>query len=217
MAEPLTIDVVSDVMCPWCWIGKRRLAKALELVEGVPVSVRWRPYQLDPTLPPEGKDRRRYLEEKFGGPDRAAEIYARIGEAGAAEGLPMALDAIAVSPNTLDAHRLVRWAANEGEDTQERVVEMLFEAFFAKAENIAEHDVLVRIAEDAGMQAKVVRDLLATDADRAATLEEIAKAQAMGVQGVPCYILADRYAVTGAQDPETLANAIRQVAAETVT
>ena len=109
------LDVVSDVMCPWCYIGKRRLEKALETVGDVEVEIQWRPFQLDATLPPEGKDRREYLETKFGGPERAKQIYSTIEQAGRDEGLDFNFPAIEVSPNTLDAHRVIRWAANEGE------------------------------------------------------------------------------------------------------
>ena len=215
MSEKRTIkvDVVSDVMCPWCYIGKRRLEDALEQLDDIVVDLRWRPFQLDATLPPEGKDRKRYLEQKFGGPDRAAAIYQRIRDAGAEDGIAFDFDAIEKSPNTLDAHRLIRWAQGEGEKTGDRVVEALFRAFFLEGQNIGDHDVLTRIASNAGMDAPLVRELLASDRDKAETLAEIEMAQRMGVTGVPCFVLADKYAVQGAQDATTLVNAIREVAA----
>ena len=108
------IDVVSDVMCPWCYVGKRRLEKALEMVRDIKVEVHWRPFQLDPTIPAEGRDRREYLEKKFGGKERAKEIYSTIEEAGRGEGLDFNFKAIKVSPNTIDAHRIIRWSMNEG-------------------------------------------------------------------------------------------------------
>ncbi|MCF3932568.1 DsbA family oxidoreductase [Acuticoccus sp. M5D2P5] len=210
--EPLRIDVVSDVMCPWCFIGKRRLEKALEAASDVDVEVNWLPFQLDPTLPPEGKDRQQYLAEKFGGADKAAERYRPIEEAGAAESIPFALDKITRSPNTLDAHRVIRWAGIEG--VQDAVVERLFQLYFVEGANLAERETLVSAATDAGMDGDVVRRLLASDADLAETEAEIVHAQAIGVQGVPCFILDGRYAVSGAQPAEILADAIRQVAAE---
>ena len=134
-------------------------------------------------------------------------------EAGAGEGIPFRFDAIAVSPNTLDAHRLIRWAQNAGEGIQVKVVERLFELFFLEGANIADHAVLIEVAREAGMDTAIVGSLLASDADRVAVQEEIATAQRMGVTGVPCFILDNKYAVMGAQDAETIADAIRQVAA----
>ena len=209
----LAIDIVSDVMCPWCYIGKRRIEKALALCSNIPVAVHWRPFQLDPTLPPEGLDRRLYLETKFGSKDKAKEIYDRIDAAGEAEGIAFDFRAIAVSPNTLDAHCLIRWAANVG--AQDRVVEALFVAYFLEGRNIGDHDVLVEIAEGTGLDADIVRDLLQRGADRDLVSREIELARAMGVDGVPCFILANAYAIAGAQDPETLARVIRDVASKT--
>lgn len=210
--EPVHIDVVSDVMCPWCFIGKRRLEKALQSIDDVAVRVVWRPYQLDPTLPSDGKDRQQYLSEKFGGPERAAEIYARVGAAGAEEDIAFAFDKITRSPNTLNAHRLIRWAGIEG--VQDALVERLFELYFLEGANLTDPDVLVGAAVDSGLDGDMVRRLLATDADLAETEAEIVHAQAIGVQGVPCFILDNKYAVSGAQPADVLANAIRQVAAE---
>jgi predicted DsbA family dithiol-disulfide isomerase len=206
------LDIVSDIMCPWCYIGKRRMEKALDAIDGVEVELRWRPFQLDPTLPPEGRDRQEYLETKFGGPERAREIYDRIDQAGRDEGLEFNFDSIGVSPNTIDAHRVIRWASNEGADVQNKVVERLFEDFFMNGANIGKHEVLVDAAEHAGMESSVVAALLATDQDRAAVSEEIAIAQQMGVTGVPCFIIDNKYAVMGAQPPEQIAQAIKQAA-----
>jgi len=210
--EPLRIDVVSDVMCPWCFIGKRRLEQALAEASDVPVEVTWRPFQLDPTLPPDGKDRSAYLEEKFGGPERAAAIYDRVREAGREEGIAFAFDKITRSPNTLDAHRLIRWAAQEG--VQDAMVERLFELYFLEGADLTRQETLVEAAVAAGMERQVVARLLAGAADRMATEQEIAAAQHMGVTGVPCFILDGKYAVMGAQPAATLASAIRQVYAE---
>ncbi|MEL6782912.1 MAG: DsbA family oxidoreductase [Pseudomonadota bacterium] len=213
-AKPVQIDVVSDVMCPWCFIGKRRLERALEQLKDVEVAINWRPYQLDATLPPEGKDRRDYLETKFGGPERAKEIYGRIEQAGRDEGLDFKFEAIAVSPNTLDAHRVIRWALNEGSKAQGALVEILFRKFFMEGENIGRHDVLTAAADEAGMDGSIVSALLATDQDKEAVTQEIGIAQQMGVSGVPCFIIDQKYAVMGAQEPENIAGAVREALAQ---
>ncbi len=209
----VAIDIVSDVMCPWCYIGKRRLEQALETLDGVETDIRWRPFQLDPTLPAEGRDRRDYLEAKFGGPERAKQVYGRIEQAGKAEGLDFQFDLMTVSPNTLDAHRVIRWASNEGETVQGKLVERLFELFFMEGENLGQHDVLVEAAAEAGMDGDLVRELLATDKDVDTVKREITTAQQMGVTGVPCFIIDNKYAVMGAQEPAQIAEAIRQAAA----
>ena len=208
------IDIISDVMCPWCFIGKKRFEKALrQLDPTIAVTIQWRPFQLDPTLPPEGKNRDTYLAEKFGGLERAKALYRNIEEAGAMEGIPFRFDAIGVSPNTLDAHRLIRWAQNAGEGVQARVVDRLFELYFLEGANIADHGVLLGVARECGMDASIVETLLASGADREAVEQEIALAQSMGVSGVPCFIIDNKYAVMGAQDPETIAGAISEIAA----
>lgn len=209
----VTVDVVSDVVCPWCFIGQKRLDKAIAAIDDVEVHIRWRPFQLDPTVPPQGKDRREYMLAKFGSDERIREIHARIEPLGEAEGIAFAFDAIKVAPNTLDAHRLIRWAGAAGEAVQNRLVRRLFQLNFEEGANIGDHAVLVEAAREAGMDASVVETLLPTDADVEAVRTEIATASRMGVTGVPCFLLEGKYAVMGAQDADTLADAIRQVAA----
>ncbi len=211
--SPLQIDVVSDVMCPWCYIGKRRLEAAVAATDTA-LDIRWRPFQLDPTLPPGGKDREAYLAEKFGSIERARELYENIRQAGDAEAIPFAFKKIAVSPNTLDAHRLIRWAGGIDAAMQDRVVEALFKAYFIDGENIGDHRTLARIAGEAGMDADLVAELLPGDADRQLVMKEIAQAQAMGVTGVPTFIVANKYALVGAQPAAQLAEAFRAVAAQ---
>lgn len=214
-SEPLTIDIVSDVMCPWCYIGKRRMEAALANLDGeIPLDIRWRPYQLDPTLPKAGKDRRQYLEEKFGGPDGAKRAYQTVRDAGAEEKIAFDFEAIEVSANTLDAHRLIRWAGSQGTDTQDKMVEILFRAYFEEGRNIGNDDVLIDAATEAGLDPAVVRRLLDDGADREAVETEIDVSRKMGVTGVPCFILAGKYAVVGAQSADTIAQAIRDVAAQ---
>lgn len=212
-ANVITVDVVSDVVCPWCFIGQKRLDKAVAAAGDVDVHIRWRPFQLDPTIPPQGKDRREYMLAKFGSDERIREIHARIEPLGEAEGISFAFDAIKVAPNTLDAHRLIRWAGAAGEAVQNRLVRRLFQLNFEEGANIGDHAVLVEAAREAGMDASVVATLLPTDADVEAVRTEIATASRMGISGVPCFLLEDKYAVMGAQDADTLADAIRQVAA----
>ncbi|RWC56944.1 MAG: DsbA family protein [Mesorhizobium sp.] len=209
----ITVDVVSDVVCPWCFIGQKRLDKAISAVGDIDVHVRWRPFQLDPTIPPEGKDRHEYMLAKFGSDERIREIHARIEPLGEAEDISFAFDAIKVAPNTLDAHRLIRWAGAASEAAQNRLVRRLFQLNFEEGANIGDHAVLVEAARDAGMDASVVETLLPTDADVEAVRTEIATASRMGITGGPCFLLEGKYAVMGAQDADTLADAIRQVAA----
>lgn len=212
-ANAITIDVVSDVVCPWCYVGQKRLGKAIEQVRDIAVDMRWRPFQLDPTIPAEGKDRREYMLAKFGSEERITEIHERLVEIGEAEGIDFDFHAIRVSPNTLDAHRLIRWAATAAPGVQTDVARRLFSLYFEQGENIGDHRVLVDVARECGMDAAVVETLLSTGADREAVEAEIATANRMGIRGVPCFLIEGRYAVMGAQDSAVLADAIRQVAA----
>lgn len=209
----VSVDVISDVVCPWCYIGQKRLDKAIAAAPGVEVNVGWRPYQLDPTIPPEGKDRKAYMLAKFGSEEKLQQIHDRIVPVGAAEGIAFDFHAMKIAANTLDAHRVIRWAASAGEGVQDRIARALFAASFEKGENIGDHAVLARIAGENGMDEALVASLLASDADKEAVQAEIAQAQQMGVTGVPCFLLEGKYAVMGAQDAEVLADAIRQVAA----
>tara|TARA_R110002020_G_scaffold441495_2_gene652324 strand:- start:9 stop:701 length:693 start_codon:yes stop_codon:yes gene_type:complete len=214
-APTLTIDVVSDVMCPWCYIGKKRLEAALDDIGSeMEVEVRWRPYQLDPTLPKEGKDRTQYLEDKFGGPEGAVKAYASVRAAGAEENIPFAFEKIPVSPNTLDAHRLIRWASSLGLAAQHQMVDVLFKAYFEDGKNIGDNAVLIEAARQVGLETEVVERLLSGDADLDTVTGEIEQARQMGVTGVPCFIIDMQYAVVGAQPAEALADAMRKVAAE---
>ncbi len=214
MAEQMqvNVDVISDVVCPWCYVGQKRLDRAMQLAEGVEVDVRWRPYQLDPTIPAEGLDRKAYMLNKFGSEERLRQMHTSLKEAGSHEGIDFALDRIEVSPNTLDAHRVLRWAGSAGPGVQDRLARRLFELYFQEGRNVGDPEVLVDAAREAGMDTAVVETLLPTDADREAVQQEIATAARMGVRGVPCFLIEGKYAVMGAQDPEVLADAIRQVA-----
>lgn len=200
----IAIDIVSDAVCPWCYIGKRNLEAALADLPELDVEVRWRPYQLDATIPPEGVDRQAYLQRKFGA--RVGEIYGRVKDAGAAAGIPFAFEDIGRSPNTLDAHRLIRWAASAG--AQDAVVERLFRDFFIEGKDIGDRNVLIAAAQACGMDGAIVADLLAGDSDKESVREEIASAQNIGVTGVPFFILDGKFALPGAQPPDVLKRAI---------
>ncbi|MBN9075535.1 MAG: disulfide bond formation protein DsbA [Rhizobiales bacterium 65-79] len=210
-AKEIIIDVVSDAVCPWCFVGQKRLDKAVASLPDIDVGIRWRPFQLDPTIPPEGKDRKEYMRAKFGDGDRLRQVHANLEEIGRSEGIAFDFDAITVSPNTLDAHRLIRWAATSGEDVQGRVARRLFQLYFEEGKNIGDHEVLVGAARECDMDEAVVRTLLATDADRDAVRQEIDTVNRMGVSGVPCFLIEGRYAVMGAQGSDTLAEAIRKI------
>lgn len=210
----ITIDVVSDVVCPWCFLGMKRLENALASLPDIKAEVHWRPFQLDPTIPPEGKERKAYMLAKFSDENRLKQVHANLVSLGAVEGISFDFDAITVAPNTLDAHRLIRWAAASGDGVQDKLARLLFSLYFEQGKNIGDHAVLVEAAREAGMDTAVVESLLATDADRDYVTNEIVTASRMGITGVPCFLLDGKYAVMGAQDSATLADAIRQVAAE---
>jgi predicted DsbA family dithiol-disulfide isomerase len=203
---PLTVDIVSDVMCPWCYIGKRRFERAIMARPDVTFDVRWRAFKLDPTIPKGGVDREEYLSNKFGGADRASAIYAQIEQAGADEGLPFAFSGIQRSPNTTDPHRLIRWSYGAGQ--QDGVVEELFEAFFMHGADIEDHDVLVDIGERNGMDPALLRELMESERDVDSIDQELAHARQLGIEGVPCFVFAGRVAVMGAQEPQGLLEAI---------
>jgi predicted DsbA family dithiol-disulfide isomerase len=210
----LRIDIVSDVMCPWCFIGKKNLELAARQAGGVELDIHWRPYQLDPSIPAEGVDRKAYMEAKFGGGERLRAAHERVAEAGRVAGIDFDFEAILISPNSLDAHRLIRWAGSAGPGIQDRVVSRLFEIFFTEGGNVGDHEVLAAVARECGMEEKLVRELLAGDADKDTVQREIETARQMGVTGVPCFIIEARHAVMGAQPPALLARALEQIAAE---
>ena len=206
--QKITIDIVSDVMCPWCYVGKRRLETAIAARPDIEFDIRWRPFQLDSTIPPEGVDRKAYLKKKFGD-NAGGEMYDNLKLAGEAEGIPFAFSDIELSPNTLNSHRLIKWAATA--NVQDDVVEALFKGYFTQGGNLAKKSYLGDVAEKAGMERDVVDRLLSGDADMEMVREEIALAQRMGVTGVPCFILDNKLVVMGAQESSVLMQAIDQV------
>ncbi len=208
----LTIDVISDVVCPWCFIGKRRLEAALrelraERPDVVP-TIRWLPYFLNPDTPEEGEPYRPFLERKFGGPERLAQIWAQIAEAGRTAGIAFAFERIEVRANTLRAHRLIHRAQRDGDAGA--LVERLFAAQFLQGENLGEAAVLARLAAECGEDEAAALAYLQSGEDAEAVRDEAARAQRLGINGVPFFILAGRYGVAGAQPPEVLLEALRQ-------
>jgi predicted DsbA family dithiol-disulfide isomerase len=207
----LEIDVVSDVVCPWCFLGKRKLDAAMKQVPNFDYEVRWRPFQLDPTIPPEGKSRHEYMSAKFG-PERIAEIHKRLEQAGAEEDVAFAFDKITRSPNTLDAHRLIRWAQGSGK--QSEIVDRLFTLYFCEGADIGDREVLLRVAEEAGLDAATFARLYSEGVDIGTVREEISTAARMGVSGVPFFIFNGKYAVSGAQPVDALVGVIWKAGSE---
>ena len=211
-AEPVTIDVFSDVVCPWCYLGKRRLARAVGLLPEILVVVRWRPFRLDPTIPPEGIGRAEYVTAKFGSMAALDEGHRHLVERGQEEGIAYHFDRITRSPNTVDAHRLVHWSAAEG--VEDDMVERLFAAYFSEGLDIGNAAVLAGLAADVGLDAGAIAKRLAGDEDREPVVAEIENAYRIGVSGVPCFVIDRRLAVTGAHPSEVLVQAIEQAVAE---
>jgi predicted DsbA family dithiol-disulfide isomerase len=212
-AELLTVDVVSDVVCPWCYIGKHRLEAALRDLArrdaGVVPRVRWHPFQLNPDLPPEGIDRRAYIEAKFGSLGRSEPVYQRVRDAAAQTGLTLELDAITRQPNTLQPHRLIAWAQAEQGDAS-ALVERLFRAYFVEGRRVGEDDTLAELAAEVGIDRENARTFLASDRLRDEIAEADGRARALGITGVPFFIFNGRVALSGAHEPPTLLGAIEQ-------
>ena len=210
--KPLTLDIVSDVVCPWCYIGKHRIESALALVTDVPVEVHWRPFFLNPWVPREGISRDEYLTAKIGSPDAYKGIAGRVVTAAGEEGLTYRPDLVKRQPNTIDCHRLIHWAEAKGKAAEMK--QRLMELYFRDGGDLTDTDVLVQAAADCGLDADDVRKRLATDEDVALISARAQEASDKGISGVPTYVFAQKYAVSGAQPAEQLARAIRQVSAE---
>jgi predicted DsbA family dithiol-disulfide isomerase len=211
-AQPApVVDVVSDVVCPWCYIGKRHLEAALatlaEAGERTPV-VRWHPFELNPGLPPEGIDRRDYVESKFGGPARAARVYERVRRAGTQAGIAFDFERIRLQPNTRDAHRLIAWAqSREGADA---LVERLFRAYFIEGRFVGSHEVLAEIAHEAGEDADAAHAFLGSGVGASEIAQAEERAVSLGISGVPFFIIDARYGLSGAQPSEAIVEALRR-------
>jgi predicted DsbA family dithiol-disulfide isomerase len=207
--KTIKIDIVSDVVCPWCYLGKARLEAALGQMKDVTAEINWRPYQLDPTIPRGGVDRKKYMEAKFGTGPRLGEVHKQLEGFGREVGIRYEFDAIKVAPNTMDAHRLIRWAAQAGPGIQGKVVDRLFKLYFTEGADIGNHAVLIKAGADSGMDKAIIEALLPTDAEEAGVIGEIATSKQLGITGVPCFIFNQKYAVSGAQTPDILIEAIQ--------
>jgi predicted DsbA family dithiol-disulfide isomerase len=208
----LPIDMISDVVCPWCLIGKRRLEKAIALRPDIPIELRFQPYFLNPWVPREGLSREQYLITKFGSPERYRPIAARVAKAAAEEGLTYAPEKITRQPNTLDCHRLILWAGPSGNAAAMK--QRLMELYFAEGGDLSDRDTLVKAAAECGLDADFIRARLASEEDTARVQQQADSAKEAGIDGVPCFIFAGAIAVQGAQSPEYLAQAIDRAARE---
>lgn len=205
------LEIVSDVICPWCFIGKRRLEKALAAVPGLAVDVVWRPFELNPDMPEEGVVRSVYRSAKFGSVERARMLDARVAAAAADEGLAFRLDAIARTPNTTKAHRLIWLAGREG--VQDAVVERLFRAYFMEGRDIGDSGVLAALGAEAGLDPRAAEELLATDGGLEEVRREAAAALRLGIRAVPTFVLDGEPAFEGAVPPAEIAQRLRERAA----
>ncbi len=196
------VDIISDTVCPWCYIGKRRFEQAVALRPNYEFQTRWRPFQLNPEMPSAGMARQDYLSSKFGGVDRADRIYEAVSTAGEDVGLTFNFSSIPRQPNTFDSHRLVRWSESVG--VQDAVVEALFKQYFIADADLGNRESLVEIAAACGMDGDLVRDLFERDADRDLVMAEEGVARRMGINGVPFFVIEHKYAISGAQDPSVL-------------
>jgi predicted DsbA family dithiol-disulfide isomerase len=196
----IRIDLYSDVVCPWCFIGKRRLEQAIAARPDQQVAIQWRAFQLNPDMPRDGMPRGHYVEAKFGGPERAKQIYDSIRDAGESVGLPFAFDKIQRTPNSVMAHRLIYWATHQ--DQADRLVENLFRAYFFTGRDIGSIQVLGDVADESGLDGEAAKAYLLSDHGHREVAAETRYAYENGITGVPCFIFNRRYAVAGAQEPE---------------
>ncbi len=204
----IRLDIFSDPVCPWCFIGKANLDRALEAHPAHPFRIEWHPFQLNPDMPAGGVDKHRYLAEKFG-EDRLVQMHLRLREASRAAGAEIDPDTPKRMPNTLDAHRLIHWAGLEGRQTA--VVSAIMRAYWREGRDIGNAGVLTDIAAAAGMDRAVTARLLASDADADDIRARDADARQKGVNSVPTFLIAQHYVVTGAQPPEVWGNVIREL------
>ena len=214
MSNPkIKIDVVSDVVCPWCYIGKRRLEKAIEQLKGqIDVEVEFHPFELNPDMPKEGKNQKEHLTNKFGGADRYKQITSNVTKVAAEEGLKFNFDKQEVSPNTRDAHRIIRYAKSEGK--QAATKEAFLKAFFEEGIDLSKKENLLTIATTAGLDSMKVSSLLSSDEGLVEVeLEERMNAQ-RGISGVPYFIINNKYGVSGAQPTEVFQKALLDIARE---
>ena len=198
----MKIEYIFDTVCPWCYVGKRRFERALSMRPGARVDIRWRPFLLNPDIPLDGIDRRAYLDRKFGGPARVQRVHSAVSAAGEAEGITFAFDKITRAPNTLNSHRMIRFATALGRDGE--TVEAIYKGYFCEGRDIGSIMELVAIGESVGLPGHELEDYLLSDTDIAVVMNDNARAHRLGVNGVPCLVLDGMYAVAGAQEPDVL-------------
>ncbi|WP_412174953.1 DsbA family oxidoreductase [Albidovulum sediminicola] len=209
----IKLDILSDPVCPWCYIGKAKLDRALEARPDHPFEIEWHPFQLNPEMPRGGMDRRTYLEWKFGGKDGAVQAHVPIMQHAAKAGVELNLDQITRSPNTLDAHRLIHWAGLEGRQTA--MVSALFRAYFRDGRDIGDTEVLADVAACVGLDRAMIARLLAGDGDREEIAARDAHARERGVSAVPTFVIANTYVLSGAQPAETWIKIIDEIVEKT--
>ena len=210
----IDIDIVSDTICPWCYVGKRRLERALVGFDADTFRIRWHPFQLNPGMPPEGMDRAEYVAAKFGGADAARAIYDRIREVGMQESIAFAFERMPRTPNTFASHRVVHYAAREG--VQDETVEALFQAVFVNGRDIGDRESLLDIGAQCGLEPVALSEYLASAEEVDALREAEARSRRTGVTGVPFFIIGGRYAISGAQDPAVLRSVLDKAAEESM-
>lgn len=207
----IKLDVISDPICPWCYIGKTHLDRALEANPEHPFEIEWHPFQLNPDMPSDGMDRRSYLEAKFGGKEKAVKVYAQVEEAARSAGLDIDFGSIPRVPNTLNAHRLIHWAGLEGQQT--KIVAALFRAYWREGKDIGDLAVLADIAGANGLDRAMIERLLSSDADADDIRARDHHARQRGVSGVPCFVIGNQYVVSGAQPPQVWAQILEELIA----
>ena len=210
----MLIEVYADIACPWCYIGERRLAEALAQRPDMEVARRWRPFQLQPDLPPQGVPWAEFVPAKFGGAAQAARMFARVAQAGAPDGIDFRFDQVATAPNTRDAHRLVLFAAEHGQEWP--MADALFAAHFTEGRDLNDPDQLVAVAESVGLDAAEVRAYLASDAGVAEVQASQEQAERLGITGVPFYVIDGRYGLSGAQPVDVFVRALDELAAPAI-
>ena len=210
--QPIKLDIMSDPICPWCFIGKAYLDKALSAHPNHPFLIEWHPFQLNPDMPANGMGRREYLEGKFGGKEAAVRAYAPVVESAKTAGVAIDFEGMQRTPNTINAHRLIHWAGIEGRQTA--AVSALFKAYFTDAHDIGDPDVLIDIAKSVEMNGDVVKRLLDSDEDLKLIQDRDKHSRKMGINSVPTFIIANQHAVPGAQPPELWAQVIADLTAK---
>tara|TARA_B100000683_G_scaffold28084_1_gene25165 strand:+ start:107 stop:751 length:645 start_codon:yes stop_codon:yes gene_type:complete len=207
----IQLDIYSDPICPWCYIGKIHLERALEALNENLFNIKWHPFQLNPEMPKNGMNRKKYLEQKFGSIDGIASAYHPVIEHTKNFNIDLQLDKIQTTPNTMNAHRIINWAALE--NCQNQIVSELFKAYFVNGLDLGDNTILAKLASKYFMNEKSILRLLNSDNDRSKIIERDSRARRMGIKAVPMFIVADQYAVSGAQTAELWKSVVKDIQA----